>query len=615
MVALSLLIFGDKTMAQLINLPLGSESRQYAHPRNKINKSLRSTADTLKLPFLDDFSYEGPVPDSSKWEDGGVFVNSDFPVSPPSWGVATFDGLNKFGNPYSILEIHGKADTLTSLPIHLNYSPSDSIYLSFSVQPKGRGNFPEYIDTLLLEFNTPQDSIWKWVWSNKGEDFPQKERSFRTIMIPIKDKTFLKSGFRFRFRNYAQLNGSWDHWHIDYVRIDKNRSMFDTLVSDVAFMYPGKSLLKTYQSVPLRHFFVLPVNNMSKTFNLSLVNNSNVSKSVFYGYSFFNQFGINVDFLSNKIKGPVIPDTEFIITEPTKFTYLDPGPQYEFATFRLYHMLNDNKDDFLPRNDTISYFQILSNYYALDDGTAEERIGFENAAGGYIAQRFEIITGDTLKSVQLYFNQVFDGVVDRPFYLMVWRAGNNQPGELILNEGPFQPFPDGWNKFKSYVLTNPIYLSGGTYYFGIAQGAETSIYLGFDRNINSNERIYYNQSGTWYNYSAQQGTLMIRPMFRKENDTYVSTGPLPETDNESFLSIFPNPASDFVMVRLGKELHVRAELIDLTGKIVDSEEHHAREFLFPLKAKKEGLFTVKIYDLKTGLTYSKQIIIFPDEAR
>src|SRR4051812_16013479 len=55
------------------------------------NKRIESTS--LTLPFVDDFSYEGVYPDANLWMDNYVFVNRDFPVDPPTIGVATFDGL------------------------------------------------------------------------------------------------------------------------------------------------------------------------------------------------------------------------------------------------------------------------------------------------------------------------------------------------------------------------------------------------------------------------------------------------------------------------------------------------------------------------------------------
>lgn len=580
---------GSQLNAQVFTAPLGSYST-FEH--DSPQRVVRSDHDTLNLPFIDDFSYNGPKPNPAKWIDGGTFVNADFPINPPSWGVATFDGISASGQPYSNVLSHGAADTLTSLPIHLAYSPADSIYLSFALQPKGRGNFPEYVDTFLLEFKVPSDTAWRWIWSSKGEDFPQTDRPFRKVMIPINDTAFLKHGFQFRFRNFAQLNGAWDHWHLDYVRLDKGRFANDTLLMDFAFMYRGKSLLNTYQSIPLSHFLTSPVSRMSETFDMALVNNTIAPATKYYGYEFYNQFGQQVDMISHKIKGPIPAQQEFIMNEPTKYTYGDPGQSYQYATYQLVHMLNENNGDVIPQNDTTSYFQVLSNYYALDDGTAEERIGLENEQGGFIAQRFETFLGDTLKAIQYFFNAVNDGQIDRPFYLAVWSAGNNSPGALLYSQGPVQPSVNGWNKFTSYPLDQPLFLPAGSYYFGWMQENGTSLNLGLDRNITSNERIYYNHTGSWFNFNAQSGTLMLRPMFQKAEDTYVNISS-PEPQSGTY-RIFPNPSTS--SFRISTETHEKLHvgIYDQTGRRLLSIPNYLPEEKISTDALSTGVYLVTV---------------------
>lgn len=599
-----MLMLSMQLNAQLSTAPLGSRRIE---PSSATHLSPeRSGEDTLQLPFVDDFSYKGPHADPQKWINGGAFINSEYPINPPSWGVATFDGLNASGLPYSTQLVHGAADTLTSLPIDLNYLPSDSIYLSFSLQAKGRGNYPEYVDTFMLEFKTPADTAWRWAWSTKGEDFPQVQKPFRKVMVPIRDTSLLKRGFQFRFRNYAQLNGSWDHWHLDYVRLDKNRFRNDTLVMDYAFMYPASSLLDVYQSMPLSHFLVNPVSRMSEMFNLSLSNNTAAPLTRLYGYSFYNQFGTLVDGLANKTKGPVPPFEEFVFSEPTKYTYQNPGQGYEYATFDLWHMLNSNSEDVLLRNDTVRYFQILSNYYALDDGTAEERIGMENESGGFIAQRFEIYKSDTLKALQYFFNAVNDGKTDRPFYLSVWAAGSNQPGSLLYSQGPVQPTNDGWNKYTTYPLDQGLFLPAGSYYFGWSQENGTSLNLGFDRNIQNNSRIYYNQTGFWHNYVAQEGTLMIRPMFGKASDTYVGLNK--DANRDLPYSVSPNPASTNIRLWGGQQGSIPLCILDLGGRVVYSDKQYHIGSDINLNHLPSGLYLIRLDDNRNPQTLRLSVV-------
>jgi hypothetical protein len=552
--------------AQLYTAPLGSNIFQQLNNR-RVSKSMldsRSLIDTLELPFIDDFSKEGHAPLESKWLDNSVLINQQMAIKPPSIGVATFDGLNELGEPYSLLNETGPADTLTSHCINLNYPASDSLYLSFHYQPRGLGNFPEFVDTFLLEFKNPDDTLWTWIWSTKGEDYPQLYRDFKQVMVPIKDTAFLKKGFQFRFRNFAQLNGGWDHWHLDYVRLDRNRNINDTTHLDYSFMYPAGSLLNTYKSVPLSHFLPNALANMDTIFQLYLTSQALASDFKSYGYYFNNyNFPEIIRDSSLSLLGPIFPGEENQFTQSIKYTFEDPATPW--TEYVLKHFIKDNEGDLIKENDTTIYRQILSNYYALDDGTAEERISINNNGGGFAAQKFDTYLGDTLKSIQFYFNQVNDPIIDKSFYLMVWGAGANVPGELLVNEGVHSPYYYGQNVFITYELENPIYLPAGSYYIGWAQNTGFDINIGFDKNTNNSNRIFYNLDGNWYNYAANQGTMMIRPMFQEVQDTYVGVKPILNQD----WGMYPNPSNGEITIRYpDNQNDIQLFVYDISGRVV-----------------------------------------------
>ena len=70
----------------------------------------------LTLPFLDDFSQYNHYPNQDLWTDFHAYINSSFPIDPPTYGVATFDGLDSTGFPYNFVNstAYGIADYLTS---------------------------------------------------------------------------------------------------------------------------------------------------------------------------------------------------------------------------------------------------------------------------------------------------------------------------------------------------------------------------------------------------------------------------------------------------------------------------------------------------------------------
>jgi hypothetical protein len=608
---LLLVIIPDCLKAQLQTYPLGSNGQipKVSSFQNVDQKSNRSLTDTLELPFIDDFSYEGFAPLNTLWTDYSVFINRTMTTNPPSLGVATFDGLNAKGEPYATSNVKGAADTLTSQAINLSYSPADSIYLSFFYQPKGIGNFPEYVDTFLLEFKNPNDTLWTWMWSSKGEDYPQTERDFKQVMIPIKDTAFLKEGFQFRFRNYAQLNGSWDHWHLDYVRLDRNRTKNDTTFLDYSYMNPPTSLLKTYESVPLKHFIPNADANMDTLFQISWTTQSPISDFKLYTYHFLNH-DFDPDFDRDSLQatqGPILARQEYVFTKAVKYTYEDPGT--DWTVFDLVHYMDENTGDLIPRNDTAIYHQILSNYYALDDGTAEERIGINNNGGGFACQKFDTYLGDTLKSIQFYFNRVNDQVIDKSFYLMVWAAGSNVPGEILVNEGVLYPQYNGLNQFHTYELTTPVYLPAGSYYIGWAQNTGFDLNVGFDRNINNNDRIFYNLDGNWYNYFSQAGTMMIRPLFKEAQDIYVSTPDvsLPVTT----WKIYPNPASSNIQIEVTSPISetVSLRLTDVTGRIVLTQSLNSTYNSIQLNDIKSGIYLAELITKQGRLGSVQRLLV------
>jgi len=592
-------------ISQLIVRPLGSNGIESDAMNHVISNGFsRDFPDTLELPFIEDFSSMWVKPDPAKWLNNSVFINSDFPVKPPSWGVATFDGLNRDGFPYRATITHGSADTLTSLPINLAYPTSDSIYLSFYYQPKGLGNYPEYVDTFQVEFKNPDDTVWTYAWSVQGEDFPQIDINFRRALIPIKDTAFLKNGFQFRFRNYAQLNGSWDHWHLDYVRLDRLRNRNDTAYQDVAYMYRGGSLLKEYTSVPISHFLPNANENMGADYNLSLTNNATGNTNKLYKYYFFNNTGSIRDSINAAPQGPIGYRQEFTFSSVIKYTFEDQGNNC--AVFQLKHFLLDNTDNIVS-NDTAYYEQILCNYYALDDGTAEERIGLENQGGGFVAQRFETWKTDTLKAIQFYFNKV-DSISQGPFFLMIWDAGSNVPGQNIYSQGLVTPQYDGLNKFYTYELEEPLLLNAGTYYFGWAQTGNFSLNVGFDRNINNNNRIFYNQLGSWNNYGAQTGTLMIRPMFGTSETLYTAIEKTENTNlNKAF--IFPNPADQFLTVNNHAFAYNSLECYDITGKFILKQQLNSDLNILNTSLLQDGMYLIKLTNATTHQQEVRRLLI------
>ncbi|RYD87483.1 MAG: hypothetical protein EOP50_20685, partial [Sphingobacteriales bacterium] len=134
--------------------------------KNNGAKASKKTT-VIPLPFFEDFNGPGQSPDPSRWLDVHVYVNNTMAFNPVSRGVATFDALNAKGGPYDSLSntAYRYADSLTSQPFDFTlYTPADSIYLSFFIQPQGNGFAPETQDSMILYFKR-SNGAWAKVWS------------------------------------------------------------------------------------------------------------------------------------------------------------------------------------------------------------------------------------------------------------------------------------------------------------------------------------------------------------------------------------------------------------------------------------------------------------------
>ena len=72
--------------------------------------------------------------------------------------------------------------------------------------------------------------------------------------ILLDSNLYFQDGFKFRFSSFGTLNGSLDHWNLDYVYLNENRSQNDTLMQDWAFTNVPISVIDNYSSVPWKHY-------------------------------------------------------------------------------------------------------------------------------------------------------------------------------------------------------------------------------------------------------------------------------------------------------------------------------------------------------------------------
>lgn len=529
--------------------------------------------DTISLPFFDDFSRSGPFPDSTRWTDRYVFINNTYSTGQLTAGVATFDLLDETGSLYEEAESWVfSADKLTSKHIDLDYPAADSIWFSFLYQPGGLGDAPEPGDSLTLQFWSPDTETWYSIWRTPGSE----SGPFRQVMIPVTETQFLMNGFRFRFVAYGSLSPSapepamktsGDNWHVDYVRLDRNRHHADTVLHDVAVTLPVRSLLNNHETIPLKHFRQIYLSEMGSAIPLTYRNNDSLIRNV---TRLFEIKDLNTGTIVHSFSGGATntqPSSTVSYNAPLFYTYSITGPDTVSYQVKSYLIT----DEFDPKsNDTIVYIQKFGNIFSFDDGTAEAGYGIngQGARNAMVAYRFRAYAPDSLRAIMICFNDSYQNSNQRTFDIAVWDNDNGIPGNLIyLGEEVMVEQGEGINGFHTYILDDPVYIDN-IFYIGWKQRSETFLNAGLDLNTSQNGRQFFWLNGDWYQ-SQVNGSLMIRAI---TGPRLPSTGIGDVTTTKNLVHIWPNPVSEVLNIKPDDSFAASGSLshiiYDISGRVI-----------------------------------------------
>jgi hypothetical protein len=533
-----------------------------------------------------------PTPDSLKWvQGGGAYINNRYCINPPSYNVASFDGLNANGKAYKNSDVYvtGNADTLTSLPIDLSpVQASDSLVLSFFYQRGGLGEVPDSVDGLFLQLKNSSNT-WNTVWSRNGTS---KSDTFNQSFISITDPLYFFKGFQFRFISQGELEGAFDVWNVDYIYLDTARNTTIQWHNDAAIQKAPVSLLKTYTSMPFQQFFFDGNNNdLIDTLSLTFINLKNdayaydpdsarlifgnstksfpyiktLSSSGFVEFESFEQ-----KLIQFKVDHP-------FITKPNNQNYL----KLNYSAGLLSLRQNDEEENTINHhgehygNDTISGYTILKDYYAYDDSSAEWSIAI-NQNSGKVAVEFDLNIQDTLVALDIYFPHIevdLTTPVPTALDLIAWDQLMPLENELGRTAVTLK-YTSGNNQFTRYTLQNELIVNNKLY-VGYQQGINKEVPIGFDKNTDARGKMFYSVNGQWA-LTTEQGSIMIRPVFRNGGVVAGLFNPVHPNQPKAMLDceVFPNPTTGTLNI-LGdiKE----ATLTDLSGRILLEQTFTAQD--------------------------------------
>ncbi|MCQ2284941.1 MAG: T9SS type A sorting domain-containing protein [Bacteroidales bacterium] len=463
--------------------------------------------------------------------------------------------------------------------------------------------------------------VWNEVWSTNGVSVDEwlaenNLQYFKQVLIPITDEQYFRNNFQFRFRNYASLDlDSWsgnnivgwssncDQWHIDYVKLDVNRSHTDLYPNDVAFVMPTTSALRQYQAMPWHQY---RPTDMATQFHNELANIANSTKNTFYNYQVVKlpNTVVHTSTTNNENAAPYY--NSGLHTYPSHATpSIDFSYSYDnadSATYRITHIFRmEGSNDACLSNDTCVFEQKFQNYYAYDDGTAEagySLLSTMSSPEASLAVQFTLAEPDTLRCVRMWFNSVLNDENFADFTLMVWGDDNGMPGEVLYSLPALMPaHAEAYLDFVNYYPEEPVALEG-TFYVGFYQHHDTQLNLGFDQNNDARGHFFYKTANTW-NESFYKGAPMIRPVVGK---AYDHSGVA--SREESTIEMYPNPTTGMVhLANLEDADNLQCQIYDVYGRLLSASAVEGRQV--DLSQFNTGIYIIRILKENQIITTEK----------
>jgi len=333
----------------------------------------------------------------------------------------------------------------------------------------------------------------------------------------------------------------------------------------VAYTLPLRSLLKSHEAMPWKQFKQVYLQEMGSSVLVHYRNNDTITRNVtrnfeiwdVYKNSEANSFSAGATNI-----GPLAS-----VDYKANLVYTFNTSNNDSALFRITASLKT--DNFDPKgNDTLIYYQVFKNYFAFDDGSSEGGYGINGlgSRNAMVAYKFTSFMQDTLRAVNICFNDSYMEANKREFDLVVWDNDNGVPGNMLYTKQAVMVEQSNViNGFYTYTIPEGVPVNG-IFYVGWKQLSESFLNVGYDVNTPNAGKQFYWLNGVW-SQSQVPGTIMIRP---------VVGSPLVITSiddihykNKSSLNIWPNPAKDYININPG-ELQLYGlsyiTLTDLNGR-------------------------------------------------
>lgn len=599
--------------------------------------------DTLDLPFFDDFSGPFDAPYKGYWiRQADVDCGHQVAINPPTVGAAIFDALRADGAFHAQ---HGAVanacDTLMSKSIRLRRT--DSVYLSFQIQPQGWGGQPQPGDVLAVDFFDPRKREWHEVWRAsydanmqrltqqffypKGKEkvvsrmAPGLARQFTKAHIPVVEP-YNARGFQFRLRNSVNVpndtqmpgrNSNTGHWAVDLVYLNAGRTAADTLyIEDEACLSGLEGGDLPYQAIPYvlaKPWLEQLERNPRKELKMRYVNLNRTERTVGREFRIKDASGtLPVVGSSRALFQPLGPFDTAVYQRTYSYKWNALAGRELDVTLEANLKVNvaAHLHPFLW-NDTVRRRLHFADEYAYDTGHPDNGYGMDGLATSKAcaAMRFVPIGDGTIEKIRIFFNPIVDLSTRARFEIVIWNERNGLPGDELYAQRCAPP--ETFNKkepFIEYTLDKPLGFSEPLY-VGWRQTRADMMQVGIDLHTSTPSKIVYNAVGAWES-SQYKGALMIRLVCSAGGETPIVTG-CSDAPVVS-LRVYPNPARERVIVQ-GAPLGSVVQLYTIQGLLVQSVEAAEAAVEMDVSRLARGAYLLVVKGLHGEVQASERLIV------
>jgi hypothetical protein len=340
------------------------------------------------------------------------------------------------------------------------------------------------------------------------------------------------------------------------------------VLRDVAFSRPLRSVLLNYEAMPWEQFKLSSLAEMGDSLHAWIVNNDSTERNVTRDFN-INDIYQDLSVYNGSPAARNLGSGESIdFGAPIIYTF--NSATADTALFEISTYLTTDIFD-RKVNDTLRYLQEFRNYYAVDDGSAENGYGI-TANNAMAVYRYYTPSPDTIRAVDICFNDSYLNANQRYFELIVLSSDNQSPGDIIYSQEEAMVDPgESINGFVRYRLDEPVYIDD-EFFIGWRQVTDTYLNAGLDMNTPPLGRQYYYVNGDWF-ISQVGGSLMIRPVVGKPLLTTGIDDMISETNN---INIWPNPAHDILNIdnnSIFERNFTRINIYNSAGSLIMSEQY------------------------------------------